>query len=310
MSIIEKAAHKLAQRERNISTVAPSVHHINSDDTNVPTFEYDTTIPEQQAPVERGRVAGRNSPEPASGLGIAGRQVNIDLARLHQMGIITHFDEKSQIAEEFRVIKRPLILDAFSRTGENIKNSNLIMVTSALPGEGKSFCAMNLAMSIAMEMDHTVLLVDADIARPSLPGYLGLKAEKGLLDVLVDSNTELSDVIMRTNIDKISLLLSGKKSKYATELLASQSMSDLLTDISRRYHDRIIIFDSPPLLLTTESRVLAAQMGQIVLVVESETTPQNKVMEALEQLEACNDIKLIYNKSQYFTSRHYYDYYN
>ena len=265
---------------------------------------------EQPEHTASSTVASPFSAESTSGTRSGSRQVTIDLARLHQLGIITHFDEKSQIAEEFRVIKRPLILDAFNTSGENIKNSNLIMVTSALPGEGKSFCAMNLAMSIAMEMDHTVLLVDADIARPSLPGYLGLKAERGLLDVLIDDSIELSDVIMRTNIDKISLLLSGKKSKHATELLASQSMSNLLTDISRRYHDRIIIFDSPPLLLTTESRVLAAQMGQIVMVVEAETTPQKKIMEALEQIEACNDIKLIYNKSQYFTSRNYYDYYN
>jgi len=120
----------------------------------------------------------------------------------------------------------------------------------------------------------------------------------------------LTDVIMRTNIEKLSVLLAGRKSLRSTELLASQSMSNLLTDISRRYHDRIIIFDSPPLLLTTESRVLATQMGQVVLVVESEITPQKQVMEALQQIESCSDIKLIYNKSKLATSSSYYGYYD
>jgi len=219
------------------------------------------------------------------------RQVTIDLNRLQELGVITGYDGKSRIAEEFRIIKRPLIQDAFN-------------------GEGKTFCAFNLAMSIAMEMDHTVLLIDADVARPTMPRYLGIKSEQGLMDVLLNDNVDLTDVIMRTNIEKLSVLLAGRKSLRSTELLASQSMSNLLTDISRRYHDRIIIFDSPPLLLTTESRVLATQMGQVVLVVESEITPQKQVMEALQQIESCSDIKLIYNKSKLATSSSYYGYYD
>jgi len=238
------------------------------------------------------------------------RQVTIDLNRLQELGVITGYDGKSRIAEEFRIIKRPLIQDAFNRSKGHARNSNLIMVTSALAGEGKTFCAVNLAMSIAMEMDHTVLLIDADVARPTMPRYLGIKSEQGLMDVLLNDNVDLTDVIMRTNIEKLSVLLAGRKSLRSTELLASQSMSNLLTDISRRYHDRIIIFDSPPLLLTTESRVLATQMGQVVLVVESEITPQKQVMEALQQIESCSDIKLIYNKSKLATSSSYYGYYD
>jgi exopolysaccharide/PEP-CTERM locus tyrosine autokinase len=236
-------------------------------------------------------------------------QVAIDLNRLHQLGIITPHDDKSRIAEEFRLIKRPLILNAFDHSEGQFNNGNLIMVTSALAGEGKSFCAVNLAMSIAMEMDHTVLLIDADVARPSIPGYLGLKPGPGLLDVLLDDNIELSEVIMRTNVEKLSVILSGQKNRHATELLASQNMKDLLTDIAHRYQDRIIIFDSPPLLLTTESRALATQMGQIVMVVASETTPQKSVMEALRQIESCSDVKLIYNKARSFISNDPYNYY-
>lgn len=246
-----------------------------------------------------------------SPVGTAARphQVMIDLDRLRKSGIITPHDDKNRIAEEFRIIKRPLILDAFNHNNGQLNKGNLIMVTSALAGEGKSFCAVNLAMSIAMEMDHTVLLIDADVARPSIPEYLGLKAGPGLLDVLLDDRIELADVIMRTNIEKLSVILSGRKSKHSTELLASQNMKNLLTDIAHRYHDRIIIFDSPPLLLTTESRELASQMGQIVLVVASETTPQKSVMEALRQLELCSDVKLIYNKAQSFIDKGNYSYY-
>jgi len=238
------------------------------------------------------------------------RQIEINLTQLHKLGMITRYDEKSRIAEEFRIIKRPLIQGALNRPEGHTSNGNLIMVTSAIAGEGKSFCAINLAISIAMEMDHTVLLIDADVARPSMPRYLGIQPDVGLLDILLDDNIELADVIMKTNIENLSILMSGEMSKQSTELLASQSMSDLLTDLSRRYADRIIIFDSPPLLLTTESRVLAAQMGQIVMVVASETTPQKQVMDALAQIKSCHDIKLIYNKSAKIAASAYYGYYD
>lgn len=243
----------------------------------------------------------RHTPKSATHTLASSKYVQLDLIRLHQLGIITPDDENSRIAEEFRNIKRPLILNAFDRSNGKLNKNNLIMVTSAIAGDGKSFCALNLAMSIAMELDNTVLLIDADVARPSLPDLLGIQARKGLLDVLLDDNIELSDVIIKTNVEKLSVILSGKRNKYATELLASQHMKDFLTDIAHRYSDRIIIFDSPPLLLTTESQVLASQMGQIVMVVAAGTTPQKAVMEALRKIESCPDIKLIFNKAPSFT---------
>lgn len=226
------------------------------------------------------------------------------------MGGVTPNEDKTQIVEEFRIIKRPLLTNAFS-TNAGSNNGNLIMVTSALAGEGKSFCSINLAISIAMEMDHTVLLVDADVARPSLPRYLGLgeRDDRGLMDVLLDDRLMLSDVIHRTNIEKLTLLTAGRKSRHSTELLASQGMSALLREVAQRYNDRIIIFDSPPLLLTSESRVLASQMGQIVLVVEAETTTQRTVLEALRHIETCDNVNLIFNKARTFAGGEYYGYY-
>jgi protein-tyrosine kinase len=160
-------------------------------------------------------------------------------------------------------------------------------------------------MSIAMEMDHTVLLVDADVARPSIPRYLGIDVKQGLMDVLLDDKLDLSDVMLRTNVDTLRLLPAGQMPRNATELLASLSMSNLLDEIARRYPDRIVIFDSPPLLLTSEARALAGQMGQIVMVVEAETTTQHAVKDALRQLGSDDNVSLVYNKAHAFGGNNY-----
>lgn len=219
------------------------------------------------------------------------KRIDLDLEKLGTAGFITPDSSGALIAEEFRVIKRPLIGNTTSAAAP-IRNANLIMVTSSLPGEGKSFTALNLALSIALEMDRTVLLVDADVARPSLPRLLGIQAQKGLLDILQDKSLDMSDVMLRTNIDKLSILTAGTANIHATELLASESMGRLLNEIAKRYSDRIVIFDSPPLLVTTEARVLATRLGQIVFVVRAEETPQNAVKEALSTIEAC-PVKLV-----------------
>ena len=172
------------------------------------------------------------------------------------------------------------------------------MVTSAVPAEGKTFCSLNLAMSIALELDHSVLLVDADVAKPSLPKVLGLPPSDGLLDILEDSSIGLGEVLLNTNVEKLSLLTSGKKHPRATELLASAAMGDLLGEMASRYSDRIIIFDSPPLLAATESHVLATYMGQIVLVVKAESTLQSDVKHSLEAIQFCPIKLLVLNQSQ------------
>jgi protein-tyrosine kinase len=228
------------------------------------------------------------------------KRVELDLNRMRDMGMVTAAGGRTMLVEDFRIIKRPLIKRAFAEAVEGELPGNLIMITSSLPGEGKTYCAINLAMSIAMELDHTVLLIDADVARPSVLRTLGLPAEPGLMDILVDDKLDLADVMLRTNVDTLSILSAGTSTPRATELLASQSMSTFLHEIAHRYPDRIVIFDSPPLLLTSEAHVLATHMGQIVLVVESETTTQHAVKESLRQLEGCSNVNLIYNKTREF----------
>ena len=226
------------------------------------------------------------------------RKVTLDLDAISAAGIVSPNSPRSQIADQYRVIKRPLITNAMGRGASKIENGNLIMVTSALAGEGKSFSAINLAMSIATELDNTVMLVDADVARPSVLRMLGLPASPGLLDLLVSDIDDLSSVLLKTNIDKLTLLPSGTPHLRATELLASDAMSQLIKNIATRYSDRIIIFDSPPLLLTTESRVLATHMGQIVMVVHAEKTLQTDVQHALSSIEACPVKMMVLNQAR------------
>jgi exopolysaccharide/PEP-CTERM locus tyrosine autokinase len=244
------------------------------------------------APQERPALAPDRG-EPAA----TSRRVELDLDELNQSGIVTPSAPRTMVADQFRVIKRPLIANAVGKGAATLKHGNLIMVTSAVAGEGKSFTSVNLAMSIAAELDHTVVLVDADVARPSLLRMLGLPPSAGLLDVL-EGKAELSDVLLRTNVDKLTILPSGTPHAKATELLASEGMARLLDEMATRYPDRIIIFDSPPLLLTTESRVLASHMGQIVVVVAAGRTQQAEVQQALDTIDACPVRLLVLNKAR------------
>lgn len=226
------------------------------------------------------------------------RKVELDLATMRASGMVTAAGGRTSLVEDFRIIKRPLLKRAFAERAKGENPANLIMLTSSLPGEGKTYCAINLAMSIAMELDHTVLLVDADVARPSVLRTLGLPAQRGLMDLLVDDKLDVSDVLLRTNVDTLSILAAGTSTPRATELLASSTMTSLVHEIANRYPDRIVIFDSPPLLLTSEARALASHMGQIVVVVEAQKTTQHAVSEALRQLEGCPNVNLIYNKTR------------
>jgi exopolysaccharide/PEP-CTERM locus tyrosine autokinase len=225
------------------------------------------------------------------------RRVELNLVAIAAAGIVTPQAPRSHLADQYRVIKRPLIANAVGRGAARVKHGNLIMVTSALPGEGKSFTSINLAMSIAAELDHTVMLVDADVARPSVLKMLGLPPGPGLLELL-EGKADISRVLLRTNVDKLTLLPSGSPHPKATELLASEAMSLLLDEIATRYPDRIVIFDSPPLLLTTESRVLATHMGQIVVVVHADQTLQANVKQALAAIETCPVKLMMLNKAR------------
>lgn len=286
-SLIEQATRRLEQLRQ------AGVVLNNAVDENVKIQSVTQVQPDTLLPVRDSQQSNENVK-----FSSFSRKVELDLNALAEAGIVSPNAPRSQIADQYRVIKRPLISNAMGKAASIIENGNLIMVTSALAGEGKSFSAINLAMSIATELDNTVMLVDADVARPSVLRMLGLPASPGLLDLLVGDVDDLSSVLLKTNIDKLTILPSGTPHLRATELLASDAMSQLIKNIATRYSDRIIIFDSPPLLLTTESRVLATHMGQIVMVVHAEKTLQIDIQHALSSIEACPVKMMVLNQAK------------
>lgn len=289
-SIIEQAAKRLVELQRAGISVPSSAEPI-------------TLLGEPDAvPVFAASPAPAREPSPAP-------RVEIDLARLQSMGYLAPSAPRSQLADEFRVIKRPLLTNIVSKSPAGGAPSNLIMITSALPGEGKTFSALNLALSIASEMDRTVLLVDADVQRPAILDRLGLPRSKGLLDLLTDPEVKVQDVLLRTNIEKLSILPAGSPQSHATELIASEAMARLIDELAGRYADRVLIFDAPPLLPSTESRVLATHMGQVVMVVAADRTPQASAVSALATIESCPVVMTLLNKVKYLGAGSYYGYY-
>jgi len=224
--------------------------------------------------------------------------VFIDLDLLKITGALVPSNARSKIAEEYRVIKRPIIKNAFVGAAEKIENANIVMITSALPGEGKSFNAINLAMSVVMEMDYTVLLVEADVAKPAILKSLGIrKSKKGLVDYLMQDDARLQDYLLHTNIPKLTILPAGRNNPKFSELLSSRNMKKLVHELSCRYSDRLIIIDAPPLLVTHDAVTMSAYVGQVVLVIESGKTEHSVVKEAVNQLDQDQTIGVILNKS-------------
>ena len=299
-SLIEQAAQRLEQL-RQAGITIPEIESVAA--ATEPSRPVQAVAafgaPVIERPLAEPPAVVRRPPMPDAGQqGLSqSRYIELNLSAIAAAGIVTPNAPRSHMADQYRVIKRPLIANAMGRGAATVAHGNLIMVTSALPGEGKSFSSINLAMSIASELDHTVMLVDADVARPSILRMLGLPPGPGLLDLL-EGKAEMADVLLRTNVDKLTILPSGSPHPKATELLASDAMSQLLEDMATRYPDRIIIFDSPPLLLTTESRVLATHMGQVVVVVHADRTLQSTVKQALAAIENCPLKLMVLNKAR------------
>jgi receptor protein-tyrosine kinase len=201
-----------------------------------------------------------------------GRHRYSRLVGLASAGYLKPEDPESPIANEFRKIKRPLIQACRGKLAAPVENANRIMVTSSVPGEGKSFVAFNLALSIAMERDSTVLLIDADTTRHRLSQLIGIDSDFGLLDLLTDGQVEVSDALFATNIERLTILPAGKRRRHATELLAERGYGASRRAPGVTVQRPIVIFDAPPLLGAPEPAVLASHMGQTIVVVEAERT--------------------------------------
>lgn len=327
MNTIEKAAQRLAKKreqeeavkkaQAEVGAVAAQGSQSNSAEMSTAPESDASDMPARVPEAGAATVAGESSLDASLLPGQGGEGFVSETAESHLKiteivsGLILSPDGgRTRTAEEFRMIKRPLLDNAFNRDVPDGRHRNLIMISSSVQGEGKTFTSLNLAISITMELDSTVLLVDADVAKPGLSKALGAEDKPGLIDHLVDRREDLSGMLLRTDIPKLTVLPAGQKHKRSTELLASGNMKRLLDELSRRYPDRIVLFDSPPLLETSEASVLASLMGQVVIVVEYETTSQVVVKEALSQFENMDNVYLILNKCKenIFSGKHGYSY--
>ncbi|MEL7310251.1 MAG: XrtA-associated tyrosine autokinase [Pseudomonadota bacterium] len=223
--------------------------------------------------------------------------VEVDRDKLREAGLLAPEMQQRLLADQYRLIKRPLLDNAVGKNVGVIEDGNLIMVSSALSGDGKTFTCINLALSMASETDVSVLLVDADVPKPHISRIFGVSKEPGLIDLLVDPKLRVEDLLLPTDVPGLTLLPAGQHNDQATELLASKRMADLTQRLARKYQNRAVLFDSPPLLITPESRVLASHMGQIAMVVCAGRTPQQAAADAVGCIDSSKAINLILNQS-------------
>lgn len=275
MSLVEQAIKKLQQSKAAAGLQTPSAPHERSAGAVV--------APDRPAPAPRKVVA----PD---------KIVEVNRVVLRAAGLLPPEHQERLIGDQYRQIKRPLIASAIGRGAPKVPNGHLIMSASALPGEGKTFTSINLALSLALEKDISVLLVDADVAKPHISKICGLEEEPGLLDLLADDTKDVESMILPTSVPGLSILPAGRRNEIATELLASVHMERIVEALGAHDPNRIVLLDSPPLLLTSESRALAAIVGQIVLVVRADVTPQQAVLDAISYLGENKAIGLVLNQ--------------
>jgi protein-tyrosine kinase len=249
-----------------------------------------------------GKVVGSAAPHTTSE-----RVISIDQQALRAAGLLPPKHQDQQIASQYRHIKRPLIAAAMGKGQKPLPNGRLIMVGSALPNEGKTFTAINLAFSMALEKDLDVILIDGDVAKPQISKMFGIDAERGLLDGATDPGIDLEQLVLPTDVPNLFLLSSGTRSDRPTELLASERMLEAMDSVLQRTTRRIFVFDSSPLLLTTESCALAELAGQVVVVVRADYTEHHVLMDALTRLPEGCSVSLVLNQST-MKSRGYYYY--
>lgn len=243
-------------------------------------------------PAPETTTASREAPPPARTAPL----VELDMARLGKAGFITSTQGQTLTLEQYRIIKRPLLRAAFRDGQGAAKLSNVLMITSPRPNDGKTFTALNLALSIASEPDVRPLVVDCDVRHKGLSQVLGMGERLGLMDALRDRSLSLADIIVRTNVPGLSVIPAGQFVEHPAEALGSQRMAGFIHELSTRYPDRLVLLDTPPVLVASEPVVLAGHVGQAVVVVLANETSKQAVVESLSLIDACPSISFILNK--------------
>jgi protein-tyrosine kinase len=234
------------------------------------------------------------------------RRMSVDLARLRADGYLPGAGLERRFADWCHRVKRPIIERAIAPGGS--EDARLILLTSALPGDGKTFITFNLALSMARERDISVLLVDGDLPRARISHLLGLEHEAGLLNALRDDRLEVESLVHDTDVTGLEVLPAGEPPEGASELLASVRMREIATRLSARNPRRLILFDSPPVLVSTEARALVAIPGQIVLVARAGHTPRQAVVDAITHIDKGKLRGLVLNDAYVGGERGYYGY--
>ena len=284
MSLVEKALHKL-QATRQPQTQPMHV-------TEQPPLSH-TPAPSPQERAQKTSATGSTYLEPPRPT----KTVRIDRDALRVAGLLPPDSEAREVADQFRAIKRPLIRRALELRDSTELPGQLVMLASALPGDGKTFTTINLALSMALERNFTVLLVDADVAKPHVTRLVGAEDEPGLIDVLSDPSRPVESVILGTDIPSLHVLPAGRATSTATEWIASDRMREVGMRLAALYQRGVVLFDSSPILLTNEPRVLAPLVGQIIVVVKAGVTPQQAVHDSVEILNAGTRVSLVLNEA-------------
>jgi Mrp family chromosome partitioning ATPase len=253
--------------------------------------------PVQAAPAPAPEPAA--PPPPPRAVAFSGPSVRIDREHLRDGGLIVPEDPVTGLLEEFRIVKRELLADA--RTGASAL-ARRILVCSPHTGEGKTYCATNLAIALAAERGLEVVLVDADVVKPSITERLGIDAEDGLMDALADPAIRPESLVLKTDIEGLFVLPAGKASARDAEYLASSRTAEVLDRLTEGAPDRILIFDTPPALAASPAAELAKHVGQALLVVRADETARAALEDAQQLLSACGDIKLLLNAARYSPS--------
>ena len=283
MSIVEKAAEKL----KALPAESPTAPQAEAAPLH--------TAPTVERLQDRTRVGDRPADRPAE----PAATYHLDRLALKRKGLLpADNDADGRLADELRRIKRPLLNNAMGKGAETFARGNRILVTSAEAGEGKTFAAVNLALSLAREADFEVLLVDGDIPKSDITQVLGLDGKPGLMDVVADEQLVPAEVIIRTDVPNLLVVPAGKYHPLAAELFRSRRMEYVMDELGGRNRRRLLVFDSAPLLVTTESHVLASHMGQVVVMVAAGRTRQQALNTAVQSLSELQFIGLVLNMSR------------
>lgn len=258
----------------------------------------DSPVPaERRAAAAVGRRQDSRPETHVSGDVLAAREpMSVDIEHLRNAGLLAPEQDSRVLASQMREIKRPLLANAFGKRAMKVVDGDLILVSSAVSGEGKSFISLNLALSISQEQDHSVILVDADVAKPHLSHVFGLMQQPGLLDLLDDHSLDVASAVIPTDLDGIAILPAGKPRHNSSELLASARMEEILKRLRALGPGRVVVFDGPPILQTAEAKILSSLIGQVALVVRADKTSQAEVRAAVDAIDESKPVNMILNQ--------------